>query len=390
MGDFICNRCGNSDEKWIGYIRGKPYCRYCIKFKGELAKPHEISNANPILDVSYFLTKEQQRVSDKVLENYQNGINTLIHAVCGAGKTELVFDVILYALKNKQSVAFAIPRKDVVIELKDRLADAFSRNTVIAVYGQHSDILEADIVVLTTHQLYRYENYFDLIVMDEIDAFPFKNNKLLNTFFQKALRGHFVMMSATPDKATIDYFKHKGRDLVELNTRFHGQEIPVPKVITGFNPYKFNKLIATLSRFLKNEKPVLVFVPTINEAEKLHQLLNKFIPRGECVHSEKKNRAEIINLFKRRRYSYLVTTAVLERGITIKNLQVIIYNADSKIYDEYSLVQIAGRVGRKYDAPDGEVIFIGETKTNAMDRAIKSIERSNMFLQDLRRQNNEQ
>ena len=148
MGDFICNRCGNSDKKWIGYIRGKPYCRYCIKFKGELAKPHEISNANPILDVSYFLTKEQQRVSNKVLENYQNGINTLIHAVCGAGKTELVFDVILYALKNKQSVAFAIPRKDVVIELKDRLADAFSRNTVIAVYGQHSDILEADIVVL--------------------------------------------------------------------------------------------------------------------------------------------------------------------------------------------------------------------------------------------------
>ncbi len=380
MGQFICERCGNKDERWVGYIHGKPYCRLCIKFKGETAKEHNVSTPNSILDVSYFLTKDQARVSKKVLENYQNGIDTLINAVCGAGKTELVYDVILYALKHNQTVAFAIPRKDVVIELKERLKDAFSRNKVVAVYGQHNDILEGDIVVLTTHQLYRYENYFDLIVLDEIDAFPFKGNDLLNIFFKKALRGHYVLMSATPDEKTLNYFKQKGRDLVELNTRFHGHKIPVPKLIISKNPIKFHILVKTLRCYLNKNFPVLVFAPTIKEAEKLYSLLKHLFPGGECVHSLKNKREEIISLFKKRRYSYLVTTAVLERGVTIKNLQVIIYNADSNIYDEYSLVQIAGRVGRKYDAPDGEVVFIGETKTIAMERAAQSIRHKNTYL----------
>jgi len=75
-----------------------------------------------------------------------------------------------------------------------------------------------------------------------------------------------------------------------------------------------------------------------------------------------------------------VTTAVLERGVTLKNVQVIIYDADSDIYNEYSLVQIAGRVGRKYDAPTGEVIFLGSFKTPDMERAISTIQKRNADL----------
>lgn len=78
-----------------------------------------------------------------------------------------------------------------------------------------------------------------------------------------------------------------------------------------------------------------------------------------------------------------MTTTVLERGITIKGLQVIIINADSPLYDEASLVQIAGRVGRKNDEPTGEVIFITTGICQEVDKAIANIKDKNTYLQNV-------
>ena len=94
-------------------------------------------------------------------------------------------------------------------------------------------------------------------------------------------------------------------------------------------------------------------------------------------------RATIIDDFKNGKYFYLVTTAVLERGVTIKNLQVIIFNADHDIYDEHALIQISGRVGRKYDAPEGEVVFLVDKITSSIQRTISTIEDKNKSLQTM-------
>ena len=96
--------------------------------------------------------------------------------------------------------------------------------------------------------------------------------------------------------------------------------------------------------------------------------------------SQKKDRAKVISDFKKGKYRYLVTTAVLERGITVKNLQVIVYGADSPIYDAASLIQIAGRAGRKADAPTGEVWFVADREKSSMAKAIKEIRYCNSFL----------
>ena len=81
--------------------------------------------------------------------------------------------------------------------------------------------------------------------------------------------------------------------------------------------------------------------------------------------------------FKENKYDYLITTSVLERGVTIKNLQVIVFNAEHELYDEKSLIQISGRVGRKIDAYEGEVIFIASYITEEMQKCCKEIIRAN-------------
>ncbi len=139
-------------------------------------------------------------------------------------------------------------------------------------------------------------------------------------------------------------------------------------------------LIAKLRDYRKQNKRCFVFVPTIGDSEILFSLVRFLAPGGNYVSSQKVDRAEIIEDFKKGRYRYLITTAVLERGITVKNLQVIVYGADSPIYDAASLIQIAGRAGRKADAPKGDVFFVADKASEAMERAIKEIRYCNTFL----------
>lgn len=380
---FICPRCGNSNPKYIGYKNGEPYCRFCISFKGEIVKEIKTHSGSVVMDIKYPLSKEQKEISERVKQNFIDGKDTLIDAVCGAGKTELIYEVMAYVLSNKKTVAFAVPRRDVVVELTPRIKSVFPSNSITAVYGGHTGKLKADIVVLTTHQLYRYPHVFDLIILDEIDAFPFKDNELLLAMLNNASRGRIVMMSATPSDDVLREFSQDGHEILHLNTRFHRHPLPVPKVYVRYGPSKYITLIKKLKQYQTENKPVFIFCPTIDIAQSTFNIIHKIIHNGNIVHSKKIDRPQVIEDFKNGKYLYLVTTAVLERGVTIKDLQVIIFKADHELYDEHALIQISGRVGRKYDAPEGEVVFLVDKITDAIKRTISTIESKNKSLQNM-------
>lgn len=380
---FVCAVCGNTDIHSIGILNGKPYCRRCISFRGKEVEHKPSYPKKAPIHLEYELSPEQKELSDKLVENYKKGIDSLVYAVCGSGKTEIVLQIIQYALNCGEIVAFALPRKDVCIELSNRLKHIFSRNKVISVYGGHTKEKTGDIIVLTTHQLYRYKYYFNLIILDEIDAFPFKGNKILESMFFDSLNGHYVLMSATPSKDVINHFSKEGKDILKLQTRFHKHPLPVPMFIKGPTPYLFLYLLKKISRYKSEKKQLFIFAPTIEECESLFSKIKLFFKDGNCVHSKKKNRNEIIDAFRMKTYLYLVTTSVLERGITMPNLQVIIYKSHKNLYDSGTLIQISGRVGRKAIAPEGEVIFLANKITQDMKEARDEIIRNNRVLQDM-------
>ena len=381
--NFQCPICGNTDIHSIGYLNGKAYCRRCISFKGEEVEHKPSYPKKAPIHLSYELSPEQKELSNKLVENYKKGIDSLVFAVCGSGKTEICLNVIKYAINCGENVAFALPRRDVCIELSNRLREIFNRNKVVTVYGGHTKYKEGDIVVLTTHQLYRYKKYFSLIILDEIDAFPFIGDPVLHSMFFEAINGHYIMMSATPSKEVIKHFKSRGKDILKLSTRFHQHPLPVPIIKTGDSLITFLRLLIYLNKYIKNKKPVFVFVPTIKECERLFHIISVFVGGGNYVHSKRENRKEIIESFRRGVYKFLVTTSVLERGVTVRDLQVIVYKFHSFVYDKGTLVQIAGRVGRKIDAPEGEVIFLGYKKTKDAELCVNEIKENNKALQDM-------
>jgi len=379
--NYICPRCGNKEQKFTGVRNGRPYCRLCIGFQGKEASGGGLFARKVSPTIDYALSPDQDEISNQVCQNYSEGVNTLIHAVCGAGKTELVFSVMAQALSRGQRVGFAIPRRDVVMELSKRLAKTFPSLSVVSIYGGHHEEIEGDIVVLTTHQLYRFEHYFDLLIVDEIDAFPFKGNKVLVSLFRRSVKGHYVVMSATPSDEIIHQFSKPGYKMLRLYTRYHGHRLPEPRIVILPGFFKLIFLIKTIRDFAQENKPCFIFVATIERCEEIYRFLRLFLKDGNCVHSKKSGRSEIIENFRQGKYRYLVTTAVLERGVTIKNLQVIIFSADHQLYDSRSLVQISGRVGRKPDAPEGEVVYLSDRLTKAMEQAVDEIRFANLHVQ---------
>lgn len=375
---FCCPRCGNSNSQLIGYLNHKPYCRKCLSFPQKTNPYVARVPTKDNLALSYSLTKEQQRVADALLERYHKHHNAFIHAVCGAGKTEIVYPLIDQALKDGKRIGFAIPRRDVVIELEHRLKDVFPHRSVASIYGGHKKITKADILVLTMHQLYAYPQYFDVLIGDEVDAFPFEGDDVLETFFERAVRGMMVMMSATPSSRMLA--KIPSEDHLFLFKRFHGKAIPVPTMMIQSRMKQKFFLLQKLRKYHKENKPCLIFVPTIEQAETLFSFLRFFFPLGACVHSMQKKREMILQKLKDKKILYLVTTSILERGITVAHLQVMIYHADSSFYPADTLEQICGRVGRKKEATDGDIFFIAEQKTTAM---IKTIERIQKYNRDL-------
>lgn len=335
------------------------------------------------IHLSYELSPEQKELSDKLVENYKKGIDSLVFAVCGSGKTEISLKIIQYVLNCGEHVAFAVPRRDVAIELYNRLKEIFRKNTVTCVYGGHHKELCGDVIVLTTHQLYRYQKYFSLIILDEIDAFPFKDNQVLQNIFYNSLCGQYVMMSATPSDKVIEDFSKPKKSILRLDIRFHRHPLPVPKIIIANKYLCFLKLVHAMNRLFKEKKPIFVFAPTIELCEKLYRVLKIYFHNGSYVHSKREDRSQIIDAFRNGNFSYLITTSVLERGVTLKNLQVLVFFSDHAVYDKGTLIQIAGRAGRKKDAPDGEVIFFATRKTKDMEEAVIEIERSNLALKEV-------
>lgn len=373
---FKCPHCGNEDPRYIGIRNGKLYCRRCLTFKSPSVPyvPRKKGEVNYVLN--FKLSEEQKEIAEKLKENYILKKDSLLYAVCGAGKTEIVYEVIRYVLSEGKRVGFAIPRRDVVIELEPRLKKAFPSVSVVSVYGGHSEHLLGDITILTTHQLFRYENYFDLLIVDEIDAFPYQNNEVLQHFFEKSYRFNYIFMSATPSDEIFDKFS-KNNAVLMLNKRFHGYKIPCPKIMKLSKLRQLAFIVSHIRKYLSLHQPLIIFAPTKEIVESLGFTLKLVFKDLDYIHSQRKDKDRIISDFKDGNLKVLIATTLLERGITIDNLQVIVYQSDHALFNHQTLTQISGRVGRNPKHPKGDVYYLAERISEEMQKSVAEINTAN-------------
>ncbi|WP_245699801.1 DEAD/DEAH box helicase [Paenibacillus glacialis] len=317
----------------------------------------------------------------------------LLWAVTGAGKTEMIFPLLASILEAGGRVLVATPRRDVVLELAPRLARAFPDERIVTLYGGSEERWRSGTMTLaTTHQLMRFYEAFDLVIIDEIDAFPFHNDPMLAYAAQNACKydGKFVYLSATPPRQLQ---KEASRGILphaKVPVRFHGHPLPVPSrldmksVAHCLHQRRIPvKLLRNLEQSIKRGAQLFVFVSRIRHIEPFVMLLRRYMPRIriEGTSSVDPQRSEKVAAFRDTQIRLLITTTILERGVTVARSDVFILDADSGLFDEASLIQMSGRAGRSKDDPAGRVFLTSSHWTSSQKGAISQIKRMNRIAQ---------
>lgn len=320
-----------------------------------------------------------------------NGERFLVWAVCGAGKTEVIFPAIEQCLSRGGNVLLATPRKDVVLELEPRLEKAFSTTDILVLHGSSKEKWGmGSIVLATTHQVIRFSRAFDLVIVDEVDAFPFDRNPMLYYGVERAVRpkGNIVYLTATPTDVMQREVKRGKLPCTHIPIRYHGYPLPVPEIVTGrrtkrlLDDLQHPSVRSFVEKVLSRGAQLFWFVPRIGLAEDFAALLPTVFPEvvPEAVaatHSKDSLREIKVNNFRNRQIRIVVTTTILERGVTVPNSDVLVWDADDPVFGAAALVQMAGRAGRSADDPDGKVLFFARQKSIGMVEAVRQIEMMN-------------
>lgn len=313
----------------------------------------------------------------------------LLWAVTGAGKTEMIFPLVESVLLRGGRALIATPRRDVVIELDPRIRKAFPAASVVTLYGGSMQRWEGgDITLATTHQLLRFHQGFDLVVIDELDAFPFAGDPILHYAAEKSCApgAARLLLSATPPSELQHAAKRGKLPHARVPVRYHRHPLPVPRLLQTPLVQQMlqkrrlpSKLQSAMQTSLKRGAQLFVFVQRIVQTEPMAVLLREVLKLGAvaATSSQDAERADKVQRFRSREIRVLVTTTILERGVTIPKSDVYILDAHGRLFDESSLVQMAGRAGRSADDPFGQVYFCSLERNRAQLLAVRHIQTMN-------------
>ena len=155
-----------------------------------------------------------------------------------------------------------------------------------------------------------------------------------------------------------------------IPSRFHNQDLAVPIFIQADN-YQDMQILETIKSLNETNKKLIIYLPSIKMGLIFRDYLLELNIDCDLITSETKYKASVLKNFERREFEILISTTILERGVTFSNVNVIVIEAANKVYNEATLIQIAGRVGRSGD--DGIILFFSREKSDAMVKARRKI-----------------
>ncbi|TCD45612.1 DNA/RNA helicase [Streptococcus sp. X16XC17] len=388
-----CHRCATPYQEEYKLPNDAYYCRECILL-GRIRSdeplyyfPQQDFPKQDVLKWKGQLTPYQTEISEGLYQQIQNNQATLVHAVTGAGKTEMMYQAVAQIIENGGAVCLASPRIDVCIELYKRLQKEFSC-PISLLHGESKPYFRTPLAIATTHQLLKFYHAFDLLLIDEVDAFPYVDNPMLYHAVENALKpeGVPIFLTATSTDE-LDKMVGKGRLVkLQLLRRFHGNPLIVPKKIwmQSFQASLAKNTLPTIClESIRKQRisqfPLLVFAPQIKTGQQIKRILEQFFPDETIglVSSQTEERLEMVEKFRQGEIKISVATTILEGGVTFPCVDVFVFEAHHRLYNSSSLVQISGRVGRSMDRPTGNLFFFIEETNHAIEKSIQEIKDMN-------------
>jgi ATP-dependent DNA helicase RecG len=330
---------------------------YLYKLRQRLKKfPAPTSNRSPdpfISSLPFKLTGDQLRVIGEIYRDLQSPFQKrrVVIGDVGSGKTIVMLATAYMAEKCGIMCPTSILAEQIYGEALKYLTPLGLKVALVTQKSNPTDgqIREANLVVGTHALLYRKLPPLNAIVVDEQHRFGVAQRKKLEELVSSyPLRPHHFQFSATPIPRTQALIQS---NFIEVSLI---KELPFKRDIeTRILPKNREgvlELVLHLQREIGRGKQAIVVYPAVDQEsqtaslERGRKFWEKYFPGVMITHGRDRRKEEVLREF-RERGSLLVTTTIIEVGISLPRLSTIaIVGAEQ--FGLATLHQLRGRVGR--------------------------------------------
>ena len=324
----------------------------------------------PFLELLPFsLTNAQNRVIDEIKKDmYSNRVmNRLVQGDVGSGKTMVAALSMYIAVKNGYQAAMMVPTTILANQHFDELSKYFEKLGITtdiitsSTTKKNKNIIieklkngEID-VIIGTHSLIEDNvefNNLGLVITDEQHRFGVKQRMKL---VAKGKSVETLVMTATPIPRTLSMMLYGDLDLSIIDEMPPGRKTVKTYAVDDSYELRVNEFIR---KQINEGRQAYIVCPLVEDndtldlksVESLYEKYKNEVFREfnvEFLHGKMKNKEkdEIMERFKENKTNILISTTVIEVGISVSNATImVIENADR--FGLAALHQLRGRVGR--------------------------------------------
>ncbi|MCK9368356.1 ATP-dependent DNA helicase RecG [Candidatus Dojkabacteria bacterium] len=339
--------------------------------------------------LSYKLTHDQENTLSEILDDLEKETpsNRLLNGDVGSGKTIVAASCMYAVIKQGLSCILMVPTTILAqqhFETFKKLFEKFDVEIKLRISGKKLEQDSKPCIIIGTHAVLYEEklpNNVGFLVVDEQHRFGVKQREQLLAIKEDGTYPHFLMMTATPIPHTLTNIIFGDMDVSLIHEMPIGR-IPVKSYFVPFEKRSscFNWICEKLLASNLKEQAFIVF-PLIEESEKLdvkaatieYESLSKNefknlkvgILHGQMNNKEKEN---VINDFRNKKYNVLISTTVIEVGIDMPDATIMVVE-NAERFGLAQLHQLRGRVGRS-DIQSYAYVIAGK---NAQDDAKKRL-----------------
>ncbi len=353
----------------------------------------------------YQLTNAQKRVWNQIETDLCSThlMNRLIQGDVGSGKTIVAILAMFMCVMNHHQAAFMAPTEvlakqhyESIMKLVEEYDLPFKPVVLTGSLTakekrrtKESIILGTCNVIVGTQALLQDDvDFYDLrlVITDEQHRFGVKQRE---TFAQKGIQPHILVMSATPIPRTLALILYGDLDIsvmdelpanrlpikncvVNTDFRKKAYEFIAKEVANGRQAYVICPMVEA-NEELMGDQPVLENV--IEYTEKLKKALPDTV-RVEYLHGQMNPKAKnyVMEEYAAHHIDVLVSTTVIEVGINVPNATVMLVE-NAERFGLAQLHQLRGRVGRGRE--QSYCIFITTTDQNDTMERLQVLNKSN-------------
>lgn len=309
---------------------------------------HDVAKSVP-----YIPTGDQTNAVDDILQDLSSPytMSRLLNGDVGTGKSYVIGVTAMAANRAGAKVAILTPNLLLVDQLYEEFSSWWPKQPIVKALGASKTVslIDNPIVIGTIALLSRLERQKwvpDYIIVDEQERFSIKQREQLAEIHTNILES-----TATCIPRTAAMITHGGMDISILS------ESPVQKKINTRLVHKSERarLFEHVTNMINSGGQVAIIYPRVSGQDERKSAIEAaanwektFPGRTICVHgkmsAEEKSKA--LEDIKQGKYSLIVSTTILERGVTIPKLRTAIV-VNPERYGVGQLHQLRGRLVRK-------------------------------------------